>query len=178
MQKKPYKTTIIGLSTDPYNNIYGYSLVFFRLFDFVERKNKNIDSILISNNGVSSTIVKNHNFKLIKINQKMNVAFKTLFLIYQFVNLATKYDNNAIIIANCELPELIAAWILKFKYKKVYGVIQDDRIRKGSIYTTIVCKMRILLLYAIKDVIFTNHYTMTRFNNGVNKYYIGNPIFY
>lgn len=172
------RTKIVGLTTDPYNNIYGYSLVFFRLFDYLQRNYKNLDVELLSNSGVSSTIVKNPNFKLIKIEKNKNILLKTIFLVVSFIRIVLFYDKNTIIVANCELPELIAGIILKIKFKKVYGIIHDDRIRNDSIYTVLVCKIRIFLIYRIKNVIFINKYTMTRFNNSVKKYYIGNPIFY
>ena len=172
------KHKIIGLTTDPYDKIYGYSLVFFRLMDFLQRNYKELDVTLIANQGTSSTIVKNPCFKLISIKKDGNIIIKTFVLIFNFIKFVFYSDKDTVIIANSELPELIAALLLKIKFKNVYGIIQDDRVRNNCIYTTLVCKTRIILLYAINDVIFTNRYTMSRFNNSINKYYIGNPIFY
>jgi len=48
------KKKIIALTTDPYDNIYGYALIFMKLFDYIQNNNKNISIILISNDGVCS----------------------------------------------------------------------------------------------------------------------------
>ncbi len=107
----------------------------------------------------------------------MNLLFKTLLLTYYFVRVAFIYDRKSIIIANCEIPELLAAWVLKLRNKNVYCVLQDDRVRNNSIYSRVVCKIRIFLIYRIKKVLFTNTFTMNRFDNTIHKIYLGNPIF-
>lgn len=178
MINKTSKKKIVGLTTDPYNNIYGYSLVFFRLMDFIQTTYKNIDVELLSNNGVSSSIVKNRNFKIFKVDPDTNILLKFILLIINFIKLTYKYDKDTIIIANCEIPELIAARILKIKFKNVYGIIQDARVRDNKLFTKLVCKARIALLYSINNIIFTNRYTMNEFTKPAKKYYIGNPIFY
>ena len=174
---KNKSTTIIALTTDPYNNIYGYSLVFLRLFDFMQKNYPNLQIHLITNNGLSSSLVSNKTFQSIKLNPNTNILVKTIALTYYFVRLAWLYPPNTIIITNAELPEIFAGLLLKFKFKKVYSVFQDDRVRNKSWSTKFICKLRVFLLYKIKNIIFTNHYTMNRFNNSINKVYIGNPIF-
>lgn len=168
---------IIGLTTDPYNNIYGYTLIFMRLFDFIQRNNKNLDVILMSNDGISSQKVNNKQFVKIKLNPKLNLLIKTLLLVYFFVKKTWVYDEDTILIANAEIPELFAAFILKIKFKKIYCIIQDLRLRDTSIKTKLIHKLRIFLIYRIKKAIFVNKFTMCQLNNSIDKFYIGNPVF-
>lgn len=168
---------IIGLTTDPYDNIYGYALVFIRLFDYLQKSHPEFETYLYLNKGLSSSLVKNKNFIFVELNSNQNLVSKTLSLAYKFIQLTFKYERNTIIIANCEIPELLAAWILKIKFKNVYCVFQDDRVRNNSFYTRFVCWLRVKLVYRIKNVYFTNKFTINNFSDKVNKFYIGNPIF-
>lgn len=170
---------IIALTTDPYDNIYGYALVFIKLFNFIQKNQKKIEIILISNNGVCSRIINNKNFKQIQIKKKQNLFLKNVFfLTFQFIKKTLIYENkNSIIITNGEIPELIAAYILKIKFKKVYCIIQDLRIRNDSFKFKMIHRTRLFLLRKIKNCIFTNKYTMNEADNSLNKFYIGNPVF-
>ena len=118
------KKKIIALTTDPYDNIYGYALIFMKLFDYIQNNNKNIT-----------------------------------------------------LIANSEITELISVFILTIKFKKVYCLIQDLQLRDQLLKTKIIYQLRLFLIYRIKNVIFSNNYTMGQLNNSINKFYIGNPIF-
>jgi hypothetical protein len=176
--KKFKKTRIIALTTDPYDNIYGYSLVFIRLFDYIEKNYNNLEIIFFTNGGSSSKLVNNTSFKILNVNSKYNVFFKTLLLTYKFITSILSYPSDTIIITNCEIPELLAGVILMLKFKNVYAIFQDDRVRNASFFTKLICKIRIFLLYRIKNVFFVNHYTMNNFNASIRKMYIGNPIFF
>lgn len=168
---------IIALTTDPYDNIYGYTLVFIKLFDFMQKDNQDLKVILMSNDGVCSKIVKNKKFIKIKLNPKSRLLSITFSLVYSFIKKVWSGDKNTILVANNEIPELLSALILKIKFKKVYCVIQDLRLRDESSKTKLIHKLRLFLIYRIKNVIFTNKYTMGKLNNSINKFYIGNPIF-
>lgn len=171
------KRKIVAMTTDPYRNIYGYALVFIRLFDYVQRNNKNLDVILMSNDGISSQKVNNKKFVKIKLNPKFNLFIKTLSLVYFFVNKTWVYDEDTILIANAEIPELLATLILKIKFKKTYCIIQDLRIRDITLKTKVLYKFRLALIYRIGNIIFSNRYTMNQLKGPINKFYIGNPVF-
>ncbi|SRR5258706_6710696 len=175
---KTKKIRIIALTTDPYDNIYGYALVFIRLFDYIKKNNDKVEVILFSNGGLSSKLVNNKSFRILNINHKHNILLKTLMLTFRFTASILPYPSDTIIITNNEIPELLAGVILKLKFKKVYSIFQDDRIRNASFFTKLICKTRIFLLYRIKNIFFVNHYTMNNFNDSIKKMYIGNPIFF
>lgn len=168
---------IVALTTDPYDNLYGYTLVFMRLFDFIQRNNQNLDIVLISNDGVSSKKVNNNRFIKIRLNPKLNPFIKTLLLVYFFVKKTWVYDEDTILIVNAEIPELLAAFILKIKFKRVYCIVQDLRLRDQSLKIKIIHKLRLVLIYRINNVIFSNQYTMRLLKGSIHKFYIGNPIF-
>lgn len=169
---------IVAITTDPYDNIYGYSLVFIRLFEYIQRKRKNLNVYLISNDGASSTFVGNNNFIKIKLNPNLNILFKTIILVCQFVRYTLSFDNNSIIISNSEIPELIVAFFGKIKFKKVYCIVQDLEVRGNSLKARIAHFLRIFLIKKIGNVIFTNNYTVEQIKGNMNKYYIGNPVFF
>jgi len=171
------KKKIIALTTDPYDNIYGYALIFMKLFDYIQNNNKNISIILISNDGVCSKKINNHKFVKIKLNSELPLVIKTLLSICQFVRKVWSYNKNITLIANSEITELISVFILTIKFKKVYCLIQDLQLRDQLLKTKIIYQLRLFLIYRIKNVIFSNNYTMGQLNNSINKFYIGNPIF-
>ena len=90
------KRKIIALTTDPYDAIYGYSLVFVKLFDFLQKNNKDVNIILISNDGVCSKLVNNEHFQKIKLNPQKNFLFKTTLLVYFFIKKVKNQNRNAI----------------------------------------------------------------------------------
>lgn len=171
------KTKIVAITTDPYYSLQGFSLVFIRLFDFLQKKNTNLDINLISNDGICSKLVDNNKFLKIKLNPKSNLLFKTFLLTHSFVKIIKCYEQDTTLIANSEIPELLSAFILKIKFKKVYCIIQDLRLRDQSFKIKLIHKLRLFLIRRIKNVIFTNRYTMSQLNGPINKFYIGNPIF-
>ncbi len=178
MRNKLDKKLIIGFTTDPYQNIYGYSLVFFRLFDLLDRKYPKTDIIFLANNGTCSSIVNNKKFNIFKLNKNLNPVFKTILLVMNFVAKIIKYDNKVILVSNGEIPELITASLLGLKFKQTYCIIQDLRIRENSMYHRFIGLLRVFLLRNfIKNIIFTNKFTMNQYRYKVNKYYIGNPVF-
>lgn len=168
---------IIAITTDPYNNIYGYSLIFFRLFDYLQKNSNEVEIKLFSNNGVSSQMVKNKNFQTIVLNPRANLVFKTLYLTFAFIFKVFRYPKSTVIISNGELPEVMASLVLRIKFPMVYCIFQDDRVRDASLFARGVCRLRLFLLHRHKNIIFTNTFTMNRFVGNVNKYYIGNPVF-
>lgn len=171
------KRKIIALTSDPYDNMYGYTLVFIKLFDYIQKNNRDLDVGLICNDGVCSKMINNSKFIKIKLNPKLHLLSKTLLLVYLFIKKVLFYDKNAILVVNAEIPELMSAFILKIKFRKIYCIIQDLRLRDQSLETKFIHKLRLLLIYRIKNVIFSNRYTMNRLKGSINKFYIGNPIF-
>jgi hypothetical protein len=171
------KKKIIAITTDSYNDIKGFTLVFMKLFDFIQKNNHNLDIVLISNNGICSKIIENKQFKKIKLNPKSTLLVKTFLLSFCFIKNILFCDKDTVIVANGEIPELLTLVILKkFKFKNAYCVIQDLRIRNDSFKLRLINKLRLFLIYKIKNIIFTNKYTMNQLNSSVNKFYIGNPI--
>ncbi len=171
------KTKIAAITTDPYQNLQGFSLVFMRLFDFLQKKNERLDITLISNDGVCSEIINNSSFIKIRLDPGANLLFKTFSLVKAFTNRLKHYESDTILIANAEIPELLAIFLVKNRFYKVFCIIQDLRLRDTSLQTKLVHLLRLFLVYRIKNVIFTNRYTMNQLNGSINKFYIGNPIF-
>lgn len=171
------KKTLVALTSDPYHNIYGYAFVFMRLFDYIQKNSLELNVVLFSNNGISSGIVKNKNFKQIKLNQDSSLLFKFSTLLFGFIKNVWGYDNQTIIIANAEIPELLATCFLKTKFKHTYCLIQDLCLRDASFLSRTVYSFRLFLIRWIGNVIFTNKHTMSQFSMRGNKFYIGNPIF-
>ena len=171
------KRKIIAITTDPYYHLQGYSLVFIKLFDFLQKNNQDLDVILISNDGICSKIVDNKKFLKIKLNPKSNLLFKTFSLTYSFIEMIKHYRQDTILIANAEIPELLSVFLLKIKFNRVYCVVQDLRLRDHSLKTKLIHRLRLFLIYKIKNVIFTNRYSMNQMHDSINKLYIGNPIF-
>ena len=168
---------IIALTTDPYNNIHGYTLVFMKLFDFIQKNNLDLDIVLISDDGVCSKIINNKKFIKLKLNPKSNIFLKGLFLAYSFIKKVWVCDKDTVLVVNSEIPELLSAFILKIKFKKIYCIVQDLQWRDQSLKTKLIHKLRLFLIYRIKKAIFVNKYTLCQLNNSINKFYIGNPIF-
>src|SRR5258708_3078415 len=134
MRNKLDKKLIIGFTTDPYQNIYGYSLVFFRLFDLLDRKYPKTYIILVANNGTCSSIVNNKKFNIFKLNKNLNPVFKTILLVMNFVAKIIKYDNKVILVSNGEIPELITPSLLGLKFKQTYSLFQYLLIKFKSIF--------------------------------------------
>jgi hypothetical protein len=172
---------IIGLTTDPMDTLRGYSLVFFRIFDYIEKNYKEINTKLISNEGKSSEIVKNPNFFLIKIDNNLALIKKTLFLVNYMVKNTKKYNvSDTVLLINSEIPELISGIILKFLFGyNVFSIVHDFRIRNSSLSTILISKVRYILLFLIGKLIFVNKfsYESVWWVSKKNKYLIGNPIF-
>lgn len=171
---KKVKKNIVALTTDPYENIYGYSLVFLKLVDFIRKNQTNYNVVLISNDGISSSKIE---CTKVVLNRREGLFIKTIKLSMEFLKLTYNYPKDTIFLANCEIPELFVAMILRIKYKKVYCIIQDARIRENNLYGRFACFTRFYLARRIKHVIFTNKYTYNTFSGNLNRYYIGNPIF-
>lgn len=176
------KKQIIALTTDPYGNIQGYALVFIRLFDFIQKKNPDLGVVLISNDGVCSDKVGNTGFVRISLDPSSSLGLKALKLTRAFIGKAKFYGNHdsdmeSIIVANSEIPELLAALFLKSKFEKVYCMVHDLRLRDGSLKTRLIGRLRLFLIYRIKKVLFVNRYTMDQLDDSVTKFYVGNPVF-
>jgi len=170
---------IIALTTDPYGNIHGYSLVFIRLFNFIQKNNPDLTVTLISNDGVCSKIVNNKKFLKIKLNPKSNLLFKTIFLAFLFIKNVWHCDKGSVLISNTEIPELLAAFFLKIKFKhgNIYCIVHDNHVRDKLLKTKMINKLRNFLIKRVNNAIFVNRYTMKQLDSSINKFYIGNPIF-
>jgi len=168
---------VIALTSDPYHNIYGYALVFIRLFDYVQKNKPDLSVVLFSNDGTSSKVVNNAHFKQIRLNPSSKLLRKFIELSVGFIRNVWKYDKHSIVIANAEIPELLAACVLKMKFKRTYCLIQDLCLRDTSPASRMIHSLRMFLIRCIGNVIFTNRHTMNQFSMKGNKFYIGNPIF-
>jgi hypothetical protein len=167
---------IIGLTTDPYDSIYGYALVFFRFFNFLQKDFVG-NVLLFSNDGLCSTLVNNSNFSLIKLPRRSNLFVKAFLESLYFYLKCRKQPTNSIFIVNCEIPELCVGVVLKMQRRKVFCILPDDRVRNSTFFVKVVCQVRLLLVSMIRNVLFTNRYTFNRFKGNLNAFYLGNPVF-
>jgi hypothetical protein len=147
---------IIALTTDPYDNIYGYAFVCIKLFDFIQKNNKDIETILISNDGVCSSLVGNKNFIKIKLNPKSHLLSKAALLVYSFIKEIWLCDANTTLVANGELPELLSICLLRVKFKNTYCFVHDDYEPKFRKYGYLYNVIRRFLLARIKNIIVIN----------------------
>lgn len=168
---------IVAMTTDPYDNIYGYALVFVRLFTFIKKRYQNLDVSLISNDGACSRMVDSNESIKIRLNPKSSLFLKTILLVCSFIKKGWACDKDTILVVNSEIPELFSALILKMKFKSVYCIIHDIQLRDRSFKTRLIHKFRLFFVRRIGKVIFVNKHTMCQFDDSISKYYIGNPIF-
>lgn len=167
---------IVGITTDPYGEIYGYSLVFIRLFDYLSSKNRNL-SYLLCNDGESSRRFTGENIIKITLRNKRNLFTKLFTLTVFFIQTTwKKFPKNSVIIVNSEIPELLAGAILKFKFKNTYCYLQDTRIRSKSIDQVLIHLLRMLLIFRINKIMFANKHTMMDVHTRL-KYWLGDPVF-
>lgn len=168
---------IVALTTDSFKNIYGYTLVFTKLFDYIQKNNRNLDVTLVSNDGICARMVNNNNFIKVKLNNKSGQLYKTISLVFAFIKNTRHYDKNAVLVSNAEIPELLSTFLLKRRFGKVYCLIHDFYVRDKSLKIKLINRFRLFLIHRIKNVIFINKHTMNQLDNSINKFYIGNPVF-
>lgn len=167
---------IIGISTDPYGEIYGYSLVFIKLFSHLSSVGVN-PTYLLCNDGESYKNFNGRGLFTVKLNREVSMISKLLKLTYFFVRTTwKKFPKESIVIVNCEIPELIAGSILRYKFKNTYCYLQDTRVRSNSIGQILVSLFRKLLILQIGKILFANKYTMQT-TTAKLKYLLGDPVF-
>lgn len=172
---------ILALTTDPIDMLRGYSLVFYKIFDFIDENYKDINTILFSNQGNSSQLVRNKNFKHINIKPSDSNINKSFRLFNFFVSQSRKYSNkDTVIVVNLEIPELVAGVVLKYIFGfNVFVIVHDLQIRVDSYELIFVDFIRKINLFLINKLIFVNNFTLKSvwWVKSQNKYLIGNPIF-
>lgn len=170
---------IIALTSDPYDGMYGYALVFFRIFDYIQKNRKDVVISLFSNDGVSSKFIDNKAFSQLTIDKNKSILIKTIKVVRYFIKMAVKCPKTTVIVVNAEIPEMIAGALLrKIWRKKVFCIMPDLRKRNNSLLCNILDIMRRLLMRMIKHAIFMNYFTMKQSGKGLVKYYFGCPVFY
>ena len=156
------KKQIIAITSDPYDNIYGYSIVFMKLFCSIA-KNENVYIKIISTKGRSSGLILRSFPEYIKFYEIINIKRRgivlngILFLFKSFIFLFKnrKSYKNCKLVANSELPELFLVIIAKhiLGYKNIYCFVHDifpPEFRKfGNLYLVI----RKLFFRNIKNII-------------------------
>ena len=129
---------IVAFTTDPIHHLQGYALVFFRIFNKIQKDTNNIDVYFCSNQGLSSSVTQNKSFTTFTIPFN-NLVIKTIYSTFHFVNFGLQNKKYDALIVNFEIPELLAAVILKhfFGYQNIYCIVQDMRYRKPTLFFTV-----------------------------------------
>ena len=171
--------TIFAITTDPYQNIFGYSLVFMQLFDYIAKTYKDHRVVLVSNDGRASETVGNEAFIKVKTSPGSPMIIKSVILGWSFIRHGISMPPGSVVVANSELIELMCASLLKFKYKRVYCFLHDY----GSTFRTtpnIYALVRSLFIRRIGNVIVLNDMhgrAILKDIPGVKCFVIPNPVF-
>lgn len=169
---------IRAYTSDPYDGLYGYALIFIKLFKFINT-NFEADTRVILNTGRSCEAVGEDKscFCTIHINPRASYVKKGLKMFIFFAkNYYLDKGKNTITIVNCELPELLVGAIASFFDKNVYCFIQDLRVRNDTVRVRLINAFRVALMRKIGKAFFVNKYTMGSIKLK-RKVLIGNPVF-
>lgn len=122
-------------------------------------------------------MVNNKKFIKVKLNNKASQLIKTISLVSAFIKNTKHYNKEAVLVSNAEIPELLATFLLKKRFGKVYCIIHDLYVRDKSLKIKLISRFRLFLIRKIKNVIFINKHTANQLDDSINKFYIGNPVF-